>query len=67
MTELSSTIIPAANPLEEALNSLDLNGCLMLSNLLLQKAIYLKQQEDAKGKPKILSPNTPSSLILQKD
>jgi hypothetical protein len=58
-----NTVVPASNPLEEALNSLNLDGCLMLSNLLLQKAIFLRQEEASKGKPKILKANDVPSML----
>ena len=40
------------NPLEEALNSLDLQGTLVLLALLSQRALYL-QQEELKHKTKV--------------
>jgi len=50
-------VVSPNNPLEEALNNLTLEGTLVLISLLSQKAVYMQQQE-TKGKTKILSPKT---------
>lgn len=46
-----STEVPVVNPLENALEKLDLQGTLVLLNVLAQRALMLQQ---SLGKPKIL-------------
>jgi hypothetical protein len=47
------------NPLEEALDKLDLDSSLVLANILIQKVLYLRNQELSKAKvDKLLKPDT---------
>lgn len=53
---MSSNILP--KPLEEALDTLSLENTLVLSNILLSKAIYLRNQELRKAKvDSLIKPN----------
>jgi len=57
-------IVPK-NPLEEALDKLDLDNTLVLANILLQKALYLRNKEQAKAKvDKLIKPDTAIQIPL---
>lgn len=52
-------IVKPKEPLEEALDKLDLDSSLVLANILLQKVLYLRNQELSKAKvDKLLKPDT---------
>jgi hypothetical protein len=60
---MSSNILPKA--LEEALDTLSLESTLVLSNILISKAIYLRNQELRKAKvDKLLKPDTAIQLPI---
>lgn len=50
------------NPLETALNQLDLQGTLILMNLLSQKALFM-QQEELKNRSNVSKILKPTNLI----
>lgn len=52
MTLITKAPMVSNNPLEDALNNLDLPNTLVLINLLSQRALYL-QQEDINKKAKV--------------
>ena len=61
---MTKTIIPK-NPLEEALDKLDIDNSLVLANILLQKAIYLRNEELRNTKvDKLLKPDTAIKIPL---